>query len=298
MGSVLALGEKLLWTYVWPVGDVPHHACVMVWDEQQGARPWLVSRHQASDWLLAPDGAGGVYLVERRYLGARDAHEIRLLHAQTGEEPTELYPWAADPDRVGAGGFAVLGEDALLYARYPGLFTLSLDGTSLEGTRQPWEADGPDTVLALRRLADGRLLLRGEDEIWLVGADGAPEHRWTGLLEEGGETPSIGGNQLFDADLGAGGLWVAYWGRRRFERHDAGGRRRVLLQLQAPWVPHGVAVNGHEAFMLASSIEPGVGIEPRLWRWKDGRARLIWDGSAATVVGDSASWGRIKQQRD
>lgn len=265
----------------------------MLWDQENGARPWLVSRHAASDWMLAPDGAGGVYLIERRYNQASDAHEIRLLQAEVGGEPSERHAWAPDPDRVGEGGFAVLEGGALLYARYPGLFTRRLGGR-----RQPWEAGGPDTVTALRRLVDGRLLLRGEDEVWLQAVGGGTERRWSGLLEVAGEDPPVGGNRLFDADYAAGSLWLAYWGRRRFERHTDAEGRQVLLQLQAPWVPHGIAFGGGAAYLLASSIEPGTSIEPRLWRWQGGTARLLWDGTAATAVMDTTSWGRLKQPEE
>ncbi len=48
-GSMVFDGKYLLWSYVCPVGNPSHKACVMMWDEEKGVRPWIISEHEASD---------------------------------------------------------------------------------------------------------------------------------------------------------------------------------------------------------------------------------------------------------
>lgn len=85
------------------------------------------------------------------------------------------------------------------------------------------------------------------------------------------------GNRVFDADYADGSLWIAYWGKRRFEVISGTGRT-VVKSLDEPWLPHAIAADGRSAFMLASTIAPGEdqGIRPSLWQLRDGSLTLLW----------------------
>lgn len=292
-GNMMVVGEQLLWSYIYPLDDAAHRACVMVWEEGLGARPWLLSEHASSDWMIAPKDSEAVYLVERYYDAGRDGHKVRLLEAALGGEPVEIWPWEVDTHRMGEGGFAVLADGRVLFARYPNIYVK-------EQGRAPkiWRA-WSQPVNAIRSLDDGRLLIRSNEEIWLVSAVGDIEQYWGGLLQEVVGDMPFGGNRLFDADFGSAGLWIAYWGQRRFELH-ADGRRSIANQLQNPWLPHAVAATGQGAFLLASSLDPGHAIRPQLWRWTQGDAQLIWSGQQTgnTQVEKDGTWGEVKLRPD
>jgi hypothetical protein len=270
-GSMVVIDGTVLWSYVCPVGNPDHHACVMSWDEEAGARPWLISSFPASDWMMAPAPDGKVYLLERYFDQARQTNKIRLLIASVGATPEELIPWFDDAHRFGEGGFAAMEDGRFLFARYPNLYILDEDGSAT--IWQEW----PVPVFGLRQTQDGSLLIRGESEAWLTTHDGTILKGWSRLLQELTSEPPFMGNRVFDADYVDGSLWIAYWGKRRFEV-IRGSTRTVVKSFEEPWLPHAVAADGGSAFMLASTIAPGddQGIRPNLWRMKDDSLDLLW----------------------
>lgn len=272
-GTMLVVDGRLVWSYVCPVEDPGHHACIMVWDEEAGARPWLTSEHPSSDWMMAPAPDGEVYLVERYFDQARQANKVQLSKASVGATPELLIPWFDDAHRFGEAGFAALGDGRFLFARYPNLYVLGADGAA-----SIWKA-WPEPVHGLKQTQDGSLLIRGESAAWLATRDGTVVESWTGLLQELGTEPPFMGNRVFDADHADGSLWIAYWGKRRFEV-IRGGARTVVKALAHPWLPHAVATDGRSAFLLASTIAPGedLGIRPGLWQFKDGTLSVLLGG--------------------
>jgi hypothetical protein len=130
------------------------------------------------------------------------------------------------------------------------------------------------------------LLIRGESEAWLTTRDGTVLRNWAGLLQELRSEAPFMGNRVFDADHVDGSLWIAYWGKRRFDVINEGART-VVKAFEAPWLPHAVAAVGGTAFMLASTIVPGgdQGIRPNLWRMKNDSLELLW-GEPSTDDGD------------
>ncbi|MBU1621552.1 MAG: hypothetical protein KJ556_16575 [Gammaproteobacteria bacterium] len=243
----------------------------MSWEEEAGVSPWLVSSFPASDWMMTPAPNGKVYLIERYFDQARQSHKVRLLIASVGATPEELIPWFDDAHRFGEGGFAAMEDGRFLFARYPNLYILNEDGSAT--VWQKWSTP----VMGLRKNQDGSLLIRGESEAWLTTDDGTILKRWSGLLQKLTSEPPFMGNRVFDADYVNDSLWIAYWGKRRFEV-IRGSTRTVVKSFKEPWLPHAVAVDSKSAFMLASTISPGddSGIRPNLWRIKDDSLELLW----------------------
>lgn len=271
-GTMVVINDKVLWSYVCPIGDPDHHACVMIWDENVGAHAWLTSTFPASDWMMTPAPEGKVYLVERYFDQALQMNKARLLIATPGGEPEELIPWFNDDHRFGEGGFAPMQDGRFLFARYPNLYVLSEDASVTLWKEWPFPVNG------LRLTADGSLLIRGESQVWLTTPDGTLLKKWTDLLEELNTEPPFMGNRIFDVAYSDGILWIAYWGKRRFDFID-GESRTVIKSLEAPWLPHAIAANNRTVFMLASTIAPELyDIRPNLWRMQEGKLDLIWKG--------------------
>lgn len=267
-GSMVVVGDLLLFSYVCPVDTADHRACVMAWDEVGGVRPWLVSERDASDWMIAVDG-DGVLLVERYYDQGRQLHRARLLRAEPLGEPTPLGDWYDDTLRFGEAGFAPLSDGSVVFVRYPDLW-IWREGSDPEPWR-PW----PTPVRSVRAAGPDRLLIRAEDEAWLTTPDGEIVRGWEGLLDPEVDAPPFLGNVVFDASFDGEALWLAYWGQRRFDAVREGGRETVL-QLEAPLLPHAVAAGDGGAFLLASSLDPGSAIRPRLWRLSGGELVELW----------------------
>ena len=270
-GSMLVINGTLLWSYVCPLDDTEHHACVMRFDEENGVRPWLTSTFTASDWMMAPAPNNQVFLAERHFDQIQQINKVRLLVASVGVTPRELISWFDDVHRFGEGGFAVLEDGRFLFARYPKLYILNKDGTTTV-----WR-EWPAPVYGLRQTQDGSLLIRGEAQAWLTAHDGTLLKSWSGLLQQLTQEPPFMGNRIFDADYCADSLGIAYWGKRRFDVIKTTSRT-VLMSFNQPWLPHAVACDGNITYMLASTLEPGHerGIRPNLWRLKDGVLDRLW----------------------
>lgn len=274
-GTMITAGDFLLWSYVCPVDSTEHRACVMVWDDQEGARIWLTSEHAASDWMIAPTGGEEVLLVERYFDASIDGHRFRVLEAVPLEEPRVLSGWMEDDHRFGEAGFTRLPNEEFLFARYPHLYTMRLGGDPVAWGR--WPSGDARAVAEVEFVPPDRLLVRSEEQAWLVSLDGEPIEHWTALLEEPTMPLPLMGNRVFDAAYDGSSLVLAYWGQRRFDVIQ-GGERSSIHVVEPPFLPHAVAASDGRVFLLASSLDPSSPIRPRLWLWEGEDVALIWDG--------------------
>jgi hypothetical protein len=271
-GNMVYTGEMLLWSYVCPVGNSSHIGCVMTWSEKSGVKPWLVSEHGASDWMMSLNERNEVYLLERHYDVAKQKHRIRLLKGKPFEKPVVLWDWFDDTYRLGEGGFVMLSDNQILFARYPHLLVMRQDHKT-----EQWQAWSKEVNRV--RLVEGRhLLIQGDDTFWLTSLAGEVQAQWSDLLDHvSGELPFMG-NRIFDASYHGSKLWLAYWGQRRFDVIEE-DNREIMLKFEPPFLPHAVATGNHKVFFLASSLDPDNAIRPQLWIMEDKQLRLIWNAS-------------------
>ncbi len=252
----------------------------MIWDEKNGVRPWLTSTYSASDWTMSPNPDGSIYIIERYYDNARDIFMVRLFLAENGvDDPVEIKPWFQDNYRFGEAGFAAINDTSFVFVKYPDLYKLNEDGSA-----EIWK-EWQEPLFGLRHTLDGNLLLRGESDMWLTDYEGNILRSWSDLIQPLTTDPPFSGNQIFDSDYNNGELWLAYWGHRKFE-FIKDENRTVIKQFESPFVPHAVAVDNQNAFVLASTIEPSVSrdILPNLWRFHNDSLELIW-GENSNVTG-------------
>jgi hypothetical protein len=277
-GDMVYTNNKLLWTYICPIGDVQHKACIMLWDEENGVRPWLTSDYSASDWMISVAGSKSVYLIERYYNQNESAHYSRLLFSQVEKEPTELVLWFKDDHRFGEHGFTVIDDSLIYFAKYPSLYKFNND-TSIEKVDN-WGLP----INSIRNTNDGNLLILSDSTIWLTDKHLNIFESWNDILEPPGNDIPFGGNRISDADFINGTLYISYWGKRRYDVLNK-GIRETIMSLSSPWVPHHVALGGTKIFMLASTIAPDITnkIEPSLWLMENGNFELIW-GDTGTVT--------------
>lgn len=241
----------------------------MVWDDQEGVRPWLTSDHPASDWMMSPTDSNTIFLIERYHDPSRQRHRARLLKATPAGETKILWPWFDDTHRFGEGGFVVLPDGSVLFARYPHLFMM------YEGQKPEIWPGWAKEVTRIKRAGADQLLIQSENDIWLASLSGYVEKHWTNLLEERNGNFPFMGNRIFDAAYDASELWLAYWGKRRFDVVGMNGRK-TIFEFNPPFLPHAVAAGSQKAFCLASSLDPGNDIHPQLWMLDKQGLQLIW----------------------
>jgi hypothetical protein len=271
-GDLISVDESVLWSYVSPVDDPGHHACVMKW--QEGAAPEVLFRsaYEASDYMLYNRGKV-VYIIERRFVQATDSFQSRLLKMTMGEKPVEIWAWFDDAWRVGEGGFVMESDDRMIFATYPAVYSLEKGGKP-----EQYSVKLPAPVNGLREVADNQLLLMGEASCWLVDRKGEVVKTWNNLLNEQVDNAPLNRNRIFDFDYRNGDLLMAYWGQRSFETISGSGERTTLASYADPLTPHWVSYHGNGKLLFASELRfDGSNPKPHLVLMKpDGKIVEIW----------------------
>ena len=273
-GDMIYINNTLLWSYIYPIGNIQHNASVMMWDRENGVRPWLISEYSASDWMISVADSEHVYLIENYYNNNDDSHYARLLKSKVGSDPIEIVPWFKDNYRIAQHGFIFREDSTILFVNYPDLYKYYLDGT-IENVDN-WN----ESLGSVRKLTNGNYLLRSDSSAWLTDNNLNILNSWNELLEPLGNNLPFGGNQIFDVDYVNESLYMAYWGKRSFDIIK-NQKRDVLLSFNSPWVPHHIAAGDSKIFMLSSTLAPDVtsNIEPSLWLIEDDKFELIWGDS-------------------
>lgn len=271
-GNLVLAGDFVLWTYVNPVNDAGHHACVMSWDRKSEPRPLLTSQYAGSDFFIYASGRT-VYYVESRNSQTGDEVYFRLLKGHAGEEPVEVWPWRENKWRVGANGFYVTSDEEIVFCHYPNLLRIAGQGDP-EVIYQPTES-----ASRVRQLEDGSILLLSDSTCTLLTSKFEVLHRWTGYIEPEQTNSPLNMNRVFDMDYRNGKLLLAYWGKRSFIEIDGRGRVVELNRLTGGYVAHWVAIGKGESFLFASVANPPDPIVPMLLQVKQNETLLIWDGS-------------------
>lgn len=270
----------VLWPYVSPVGDIGHHASLLLWDQRSKPRLFLKSEYEASDYFLYNEGKS-IYIVERRYLGEKDIFESRILKTSINfETPKVIWPWFKDKWHIGVGGFKMLSDNKLIFVKYPDIYSLK------KGQNPIVYFDFPSTLNKMRPVANERLLLLGDSKAWLTDKDGEIVKQWDDLIEElQGDIP-LNRNTIYDMDYAKGNLLLAYWGKRAFELIDPNGGRKVLKQCTSHWIPHWVAFFGGKQLLFSSFLDFENGftddkkkttIYPNLIMMHDLKESVVWE---------------------
>lgn len=246
-GNMIVVDNYVFWSYINPIDDVQHHACIMIWKDGSTPKVFLKSEHPASDFMLSTKGKD-IYILERRYLQTTDSFEIRLLKTTINQTPKVLWDWFEDRWHIGEAGFFMLSDTQMVFGNYPSVYTLQKD-------KQPslyFEFETP--INRIRALPDGTILLLGDTSCFLVTQTGNTIQEWNNIIEPKITNAPLDRNKVFDVDFQEGRLLMAYWGKRSFEIIDAQGNRHTLYQHAAPFTPHWVAFMDRDQLLFASEL--------------------------------------------
>ena len=246
-GNLIVAGEHVLWSYVNPIDDPNHHACIMLWQKGSEPKPFITSEFEASDFMLY-NRADTIYIIERRFIQRSLKFEIRILKTGVGEKPEQLWDWFEDRWRIGEGGFFMNNDDEIVFGSYPSIFKLK------KGNEPTSYFDIGKVIKSVRFISENELLLLGDGKCWLTDNRGKIIQQWENLTPDSVQNAPLNRNQIFDADYQNGELLLAYWGNRSFDLIDVEGRRSRIVQQQEPLAPHWVAFFGEKKLLFSSKI--------------------------------------------
>ena len=189
-----------------------------------------------------------IYIVERRFLQTTQSFEMRLLKTTVNTQPTVIWNWIKDDWRIGEGGFVMLTDNQMIFARHPEIYSLKKG----EKPKKFFEFDQP--IKRIRAVAPNQILLMNDSACFMVQHDGTLLKQWLNLIDKDTKKAPLNRNQIFDADYNNGKLLFAYWGKRTFEVIEENGKQQTLLNQTEPFTPHWVAFLGNEKLLFSSKL--------------------------------------------
>lgn len=251
-GNMIAVGEHVLWSYINPIDDLEHHACVMIWNKTSDPKVFMHSRHPASDFMLSHD-QDDIYIIERRHVTSSQRFEVRILKTTVKGNSKVIWDWFTDEWRIGEGGFLMNSDDEIIFCRYPDLLRMK------RGKKPVKHLNIKQPIKRMRAVEHNQILLMGDQDCFLIGQNGTLKNQWDDVIDATVVNAPLDRNQFFDADYKNGALLLAYWGNRSFELIDTHGEQKTIVKQTDPLTPHWVAF-WEDAVLLFSS-------------------KLVWDGS-------------------
>lgn len=250
-GLVIDADGHVYFTFICPLVDDDHYACV--WQLGDGTEPTAVleSQRSPSDIVLARSPGRTIYGAERTGSGH---HQSRLWQRASSDWETVVAP-TTDPAQFHIQAYAVADDGTLFFARDAQLFK-----RDTAGTVTPVPLNAPfERIDALAWGPDDALYLLNQGTLHIVASDGTVRTLATGLKEEDPEhLPFSGANILFDLAVDdAGNAYLAYYGNRRVLKVSATGEVSTFLQAATPWSPHGVDVYNGRVYVLESTVGGG-----------------------------------------
>ena len=247
-GNLIVVGDNVLWSYINPIDDPEHRACVMIWDKISEPKVFIQSEFSASDFMLFNNRENEIYIIEKRYIQATEDFEVRLLKTGIGGNLNVIWDWFKDDDRIGEGGFYMPSDNEIVFGKFPDILSLK------KGGKPTKHFDFKFPVKRIRAVENNQALLMGDSSFYLVQQDGNIVKQWHQLIDKDVKNAPLNRNQIFDADYRRGEILLAYWGKRSFDIIDASGKRQVILHHSGAMTPHWVAFWNNEKLLFSSKL--------------------------------------------
>lgn len=246
-GNMITVGDNVLWSYINPINDPDHHACIMIWDKNSEPKVFIQSEFSASDYMLY-NNQNEIYILERRHLQNTPRFEIRLLKTTIEKSLKVIWDWFEDDWRIGEGGFFMLSDNEMIFGKHPEIYTLK------KGGKPTIYFEFNQSIKRIRAVENNQILLLGDNTCYLTRQDGSIVKQWNRLIDDTINDAPLNRNQIFDADYKKENLLIAYWGKRSFEWIDKNGKCHTLLQQSEPFTPHWVAYWNDEKLLFSSKL--------------------------------------------
>lgn len=270
-GNMITVGDNILWSYINPIDDLNHYACVMIKKNGFAPKVFIQSEYSASDYMLY-NNHNQIYIVERKYSPSTAVFEVRVLKTTIESKPEVIWDWFKDEYRIGEAGFFMLSDNHMVFGKYPEIYSLK------KGEQPTKYFEFDHTIKRIRAVEHNQILLLGDNSCYLVKQNGNILKQWNELIDQKVENAPMNRNQLFDADYSNGELLLSYWGRRSFDLINANGNRQIILQQTEPLTPHWVAFWNKGKLLFSSQlIFDGSTPKPHLILLSEqNKQRVIW----------------------
>jgi len=183
-GNIITFGEHVLWSYINPIDNPNHYACVMIWERGSEPKVLIQSEFAASDYMLY-NNLNDIYIIERKYLQSSDSFEIRVLKLKVGEKPNVIWDWFKDEYRIGESGFFMLSDYQMVFGKNPQIFSF----TKGEKPQKYFEFSHP--IKKIRRVEHNQIILLSENSCYLVEQNGTILKQWNNLIESNVENAPL-----------------------------------------------------------------------------------------------------------
>ncbi len=160
-GNMITVGDDVLWPYIYPIDDTNHKASIMIWNKNSEPKIFLQSEHSASDFMLYNNN-DEIYIVERRFLQTTQSFEVRLLKTTVNTQPKVIWNWIKDDWRIGEGGFIMLNDNQMVFARHPEIYSL------IKGEKPKKFFDFDQPIKRIRAVAPNLILLMNDSACFMV----------------------------------------------------------------------------------------------------------------------------------
>ena len=264
-GLVIDEEGNIYFTFICPMVDDEHYACVWKIDTEEELREVLRSGRSPSDIILTRTPDRIIYGAERT---GQAPNHLNSLWMISGAENSPLIEPASNSDEFFIQAYAVTGDGSVYFARDSRIFIRKPDRQIEE---LPFETES-GRIQLLTVSPNGELYILAGDNLYKQDANSISLIAENLREDNPKNIPFPGANILFDMAVDRdGNVFIAYYGNRQIIQVYPDGERKVILEAKAPWSPHGVDVFNGEVFVLESTLGDGK------W-WK------FWDRSDNEII--------------
>ncbi|MGB0346250.1 MAG: hypothetical protein ACPGGA_02120 [Balneolaceae bacterium] len=254
-GLVIDNLGNIYFSYICPLIDNGHFACVLKLDSNNEITEILKSDRSPSDIILSRNPARIVYAAERsgrspnyrNFLWKIDPNGNEMI-IQSFDRDNEftIQSYAVDFDEIIY--YSRLGQVFSSYSNSEIIFEFDVDRIQLMSL-------SPKGVLHI--IADDNLYKLIDSELQLIA---------TNLrVENPDNIPFQGANILFDMSIDEqSNVYLAYYGDRKILKVTNTGEISTVYESEAPFSPHGVDLFDGEIFILESTLGNG-----KSWKFLD-----------------------------
>jgi hypothetical protein len=245
-GLVIDKYGNIYFTFVSPMAEFDHYACVWKIDKNLNISEFLKSPSSPSDIILSRSLERKIFAAERLNHNGNFTSRLWRLNEKTYHE---VISRTKDEREFLTQAFIIDDKGNLVYAVKNRLFSKDKNGITdvLDYsfkfnyiTNLAW---GPDSSIYI--LGGDRLLRKDKNnELEIIA---------TSLKQEDPEDlPFAGANIIFDMTVDEeGNVYLAYYGNKRILKILPNGKQ-IVYSISSPWIPHGIDYYKGEIYILES----------------------------------------------
>ncbi len=259
-GLVIDNNGNIYFSFICPIVDDHHYACLMKIDENGELVEVLKANRSPSDIVLTRTSSRSIYAAMRSGQNPNYLNQLWAIYESRNEKILE----SRGSDDFHIQAFVVSENGELTY---------SIEGEIIHSqTRRELIADAEFNYIQLMTpgpnnsiyfIADYNLYRFEDSEVHIIATDlrdNSPEN-----------LPFRGANILFDMVVDeANNVYVAYYGNREVFKITAEGNKSTIYESTEPFSPHGIDYYNGEIYILESSIGDG-----KWWEFWDREDELI-----------------------